>query len=295
MALKIFYTDDDLNTLAGVAILKVKHPGAKLFKVDSPDNFPLEVIDRMDALALIGFCPTQFDIMEKVIELSSVLWVIGQTTEMKEQIERHDLHNRIYFPSKALVSNKYAICELAYPLLNNNKKANYFLTLLGRYAISDYSDDNTIPFYHALKAWFKPNFAEMQQWSKLINLPRPSDEKYFLDLIKQGKLILSYIKRENEILAEKECFETKFKGKSAIAVNRPYVDKDFFDSIHKKQALKICFGIQKDKWRTTIYSDTVDVLDLAKEYNPKGNKNVVSFTTDINVIKPKGKKVVRNN
>jgi len=279
MPLNIFYKEDDFDCITSAAICKSKHSKSKLIPVK--DQFPIEKVKRIDAVCIIGCCPEEFETLENIWNLASVLWIIDNRSEIKHTAETHNFKERLTFPSDILYDTSKSNCSMIYSFLNEGKNPNYFLTLVSNYVRNDHEDDNTLPFIYGLKSWLHLDLRDPQNWKRLVYPLRDADQKHLYELIQRGKHIKSYLEKENEKAAKKECFEMTFEGHKAIAVSRPYVSREFFDPVYnpKKHDLKVCFGIEYNMWKVIIYSDKVDVYKLTEKYGGFGSASTVLFRT----------------
>jgi len=283
--MKIYYHSNDLDGLASGALFKIKHPGADMYPVDYGQPFPVDEINVADVVAIVDFCPDDFDIIEKIIEKASILWLIDHHVTTREKADKHNLKRRLKKPSEFVTDSdeeKYAACELTYMWMHNTTKVPYYLTLLGRYDIWDHSDPNVLPFQYAARAWLDDPRKDLQKWKKLIYMPRSTDEKYMQGLIDKGKLIMEYVRKEHEKFAQNECFELEFNGYKALAVNRPYTGSHFFNSVYdpKKHDMVMSFGFNGKNWKVSMYSDKIDVSKIATTYQGGGHQGAAGFTVD---------------
>ncbi|MCF8012493.1 MAG: hypothetical protein K9L56_14570 [Clostridiales bacterium] len=283
---KCYYHGNDLDGLASGALMRMKHPKAHMYPVDYGQPFPIDEINQYDVVAIVDFCPDDFDIIEEIIKRASIFWLIDHHVTTREKANKHNLKKRLKDPSVFITDSdeeRYAACELVYMWMHNvgYDKVPYYLSLLGRYDVWDHSNPDTLPFQYAARAWFDDPRKDMQKWKKLFNENITANKQQLQGLVEKGRLIREYERKQNSQFANKECFEVEFEGYKAIAVNRPYTGSKFFDSVYdsKRHDLMISFGWNGKAWSLSFYSEKIDVSQIARKYGGGGHAGSAGFTT----------------
>ena len=278
---KIFSHRGDLDGWASAAIALPTAGRAKpeLHLVEYGEPFPAEIIQEHDKVIILDFCPEDPDMVQEIIEKSSVFWWIDHHVSSRRMVEEHNFLDLLSPPSAFITDseeNPMAACELAYMFFKKveYKDIPYHIRLLGRYDIWDHTDKQTLPFQYAMRAYLDPPTQDMQKWKKLIN-PSKTDLELFKRLIDAGTYIKMYEDKKNASIAKHLCFEMEFEGYRTIAVNRILESSLFFKEVYnpKKHDLMLQFGWDGNQWKLSFRSDkkTVDCSKLAEKYSGGGH------------------------
>lgn len=98
------------------------------------------------------------------------------------------------------------------------------------------------------------------------------------DLIMKGATMLEYrdgFMREYTKLG----FEVNFEGYRCFAMNIGHANSEFFKAVSDKgYDILMPFVFNGEKWTVSMYSQNIDVSEIAKRYGGGGHKNAAGFT-----------------
>jgi oligoribonuclease NrnB/cAMP/cGMP phosphodiesterase (DHH superfamily) len=144
--------------------------------------------------------------------------------------------------------------------------------LLGRYDVWDHKNPEVLPFQYGIR--LKNTNPNESLWRALF-----SKVSYLLvdKIIADGKLVLQYVKQENERYCKSGALEVEIEGYRCIAINRMLASSQIFDSVwdREKYDMMVTFSIGKEKtWRLSFYTDKddIDCSTLAKKLGGGGHK-----------------------
>jgi oligoribonuclease NrnB/cAMP/cGMP phosphodiesterase (DHH superfamily) len=279
MVHRIFFHEGDLDGWASAAIYALRKQKYTLHPVDYGKKFPWEVVEDDDIVVILDFCPDDPEMIQRTMERVPVFYWIDHHKSSRKMYKENNFH-KIHTPPGQFITDsdeeQYAACELTYMFVHEceYKDVPYYVRLLGRWDVGDYSDRQTEPFQYAMNAYLPNPIDNLQQWKKLIR-PSTSDHKLFQKLIESGKYIKLYQEKRDEKECKRLCFEIEFEGFRALCVNRILVGTSYFKSIYnpKLHDLLIQFGFQGDNWKLSFRSikDEVDCSLIAEKYNGGGH------------------------
>ena len=201
MSHRIFFNEASLDGQASAAIYALRKNKYTLHPVDYGKKFPWDIIEDDDIVVILDFCPDDPDMIQRTMERVPVFYWIDHHTSSRKLYEENNFKN-IHTPPGRFITDsdevKYAACELTYMFVHDceYKDVPYYIRLIGRYDIGDYSDRQAEPFQYAMKAWLSNPIDNLQQWKKLLR-PSTSDHKLFQKLIESGKYIKLYEDKKN--------------------------------------------------------------------------------------------------
>ena len=103
------------------------------------------------------------------------------------------------------------------------------------------------------------------------------------DILGDGEVIMSYQRKQDKIYAAEMAYTAEFEGFKAIAMNKTFINSAAFKSVYdpEKHDLMIAYGIiEPGKIRYSLYSDKIDVSEIAKKYGGGGHKGAAGFYSD---------------
>jgi oligoribonuclease NrnB/cAMP/cGMP phosphodiesterase (DHH superfamily) len=274
---RVFFHGSDFDGWASVAIYALRKINTVMYPVEYGQKIPLEVVEKNDIVAILDFCPDDFEEVQRIMEMVPVFYWIDHHKTSRKMYKEHRFE-AIHTPPGQFITDSEeeprAACELTYMYLYGCEYQDipYYIRLLGRWDVGDYSDKQTIPFQYAMRAWLKHPMENLQQWKKLL-YPSKSDHKLFQKLIEAGKYIKLYEEKKNEKEAKTLCFEMEFEGYKTLAVNRILLGSDFFQSLYnpKIHDLMLQFGYVDGQWKLSFRSETIDCAELAERFNAGGH------------------------
>jgi len=281
-----FYHSADLDGYASAAIVKSKYKDAILRGIDYGKDFPLNEINKNDSVMMVDFSIQPF---VKMVELQShcnLVWIDHHKSAIENY--RKFVNENPNFSISGLLGIGAGACQLVWEYLYPYCKIPYWVKLLSNYDVWDHSDPNTLFFQYGMRV--KDVHPESENWY-LKDLDAVDLETEFI--IKDGKLILDYQKRQDEIYVKSYGFETTLlRGNldygvkseyKAIAVNKGMTNSKIFDSVWDSNKYDVmvtfCKLPETPLWTVSIYSDknNVDCSLIASSHCGGGYKGAAGF------------------
>lgn len=280
---QLFYESSGFDGQCCAAIYKTIKYNCKFNPVLRGEIFDDTDIDTdFDVVSLFNFCPDDPYIIQTLIEKVPVLYWFDHHESSRIMYKKEKFH-RIHTPPGVFVSDLPRVprgsCELFYMHKHECEydAIPYYIRLLGRYEIGDYSDPNTIPFQYAMKSWLPDPSVDMQQWKKIIR-PSSSDHTFFKKMIEHGKYIRMYAEKEARKQSAALSFEMDFEGLRTLAINSNVDNSLLFESNYDKEKhdLVLQFVYHNAYWKLSLRSDKgkVHCGMIAKRYGGDGYKHM---------------------
>lgn len=282
------YHSKDLDGYCSGAIVKRKYPNIKLIGFDYGQKLPIEEIPEGEPVIMIDVSLP----MEQMVELS--VRSKGQFTWIDHHVSAIKDYNKFVGSVRpfcvAILQDGIAACEIAWMYLFSNRFMPKSVSLLGKYDTWRNSDreewDNEImPFQYGMRMICSSAETFPQE---LLQAYSVTDDKRVVEIIHDGKNILSYQKVQNE-RACKNAFEFEFEGLRAIGLNNGGANSQVFESVYdeNKHDIMMPFVFTGEFWKVSLYTtkDEIDCSAIAKSKGGGGHKKAAGFeVADINSI-----------
>ena len=231
-------------------------------------------------IVIIDFSMQTFEDWDRLARMArSIVWI----DHHKSAIEDWSLIGT--FPSDwcgfiAYTNTKKAGCELAWEYFFRKVPMPRAVSLLGRYDVWDHSDPDVLPFQYGMRNLdLRPDIGrDLILWDQFLKC---YDSSLVTETIFNGKLILNYQKREDEIGAKAGCFTLEWEGLTWICANRGGRGSQFFDSVWNSEKFDGMMGFSwnGECWTFGLYSDKdgVDCGSIAKKYGGGGHRGAAGF------------------
>lgn len=268
--MKVFYHSGDLDGKCAGAIVKKRFPEAVLIGIDYGEDFPWGEVDDKTFMVDFSLSPKEM----KSLNNMTLLYFIDHHKSTIDRVEAMSAPSVI----KGLRSDKVAACELTWQYLFSGEKVPYAVKLLSLYDCWDHRDFMVLPFQYGVRLMeTDPN--NQTVWGKLFGLKK--EDSLVDKLCENGKLILNYLKKNNVLVCEKAAFEMEFHGLACLALNSFTANSKVFDSVEEgKYDMFIIFRFVKDKWVVSLFSEKMDVSQIAIKHNGGGHPGASGFVCD---------------
>lgn len=243
-------------------------PNTEIIEVDYKDDLQ-PLIDKIlpgERVVIVDFSFFKDD-MEKVLEKTNdIIWIDHHKTVIGRKYSKE---------VKGLRSTEHSGCELTWMYCVGGQMPRS-VELIGdmdtwkwKYGIE------TERFCEGLKLYdHHPN---NYIWEELF-----SDQSF--DLLKalgdEGKIAIKYRESFCKEYRASYGFETLFEGYKTYVVGLPGFGSKLFGDKIKEYPLCMNFEYDGKKWEIGIYSETVDVSEIAVKYNGGGHKGAGGWVTD---------------
>ena len=273
------YHSKDLDGYTSGAIVKRKYPDAKLIGYDYGQ--PLEIEATGEPIIMVDVS-VPMATMLKLAQMSNFqfTWIdhhVSAINDYKQFTEGKESF------CVAILEDGISACEGAWKYLFPNEEMPEAVELLGEY--DTWRNGNKIRWENHVLPF---QFGMRQICNSPETFPDYLLEKKntrfgqdVLNVIRDGKLILSYQAMINESQCKRAAFESTLGGLRAICLNGGGLGSDTFKSVYDetKHDLMIPFQFNGKFWTVSLYTtkDEVDCSAIAKSMGGGGHKKAAGF------------------
>ena len=282
--MKCFYHNDPDGKCAAYWVGRAHPlPPHDFIPIGYHDAFPLETIAPNEQVYIVDFSIPPEEMTQLLQTTPNVTWIDHHKTAM----EKYSNYPR---PIRGVRLDGIAACMLTYCYLNHmtdrgkgdivpfdilmTKKAPMFTKLIADWDVwkFEYGDD-TRYFQTAFKSLdFTPGSKE---WDFMTFYPG----KQVKSLIKEGRTMMRYRDQWAKSYCDARGFATTFEGHRCYALNLGLCNSDYFKSVSQEECdMLISFSYDGIHWHYSLYSQTVDVSEIAKKYGGGGHRGAAGFT-----------------
>lgn len=234
-------------------------------EVDYKDEIRVDLIQENEKIVIVDFS-FKPEVMKKVCEKTKeIIWLDHHKTafEYKYDCEIDGIRDE-----------KWAGCELAW------------LYFAGE--IEDMPNSVKLIGDRDKWAWKYPDTANFNQGIKLYDVSPKSDlwedllfkEKLSPKIIEDGKTCIKFRDNFCADYTKSYGFETEFAGYKAFAIGIYMFGSEAFGKRIKEYPLCLSFEFDGKKWIIGLYSETIDVSEIAKANGGGGHKGAAGFVVD---------------
>ena len=267
---KCFFHSADLDGHCSGAIVKLINPDFNLIGIDYGQSFPWDSIQKNEIVYMIDFS-LPIDQMIKLNKMCKLYWIDHHISKIKEAKE----HNFTASGVQILNTNQ-AACELTWKYLFPRLPIPLGVYLLGRYDVWDHSNPKTLPFQYGMRLYDTNPKTSKFDWKTILHIDKVNE------IIKNGKIILTYEKMQNQKYCNACAFETELDGFKCLAINKRLTNSQLFESLwdNTKFDIMLTFGFMHGSWAVSLYTDKTDtdVSIIAKNHGGGGHKQAAGFT-----------------
>lgn len=254
----------------------------KFIEIDYRMKFPIETIKANEQIYIVDFSISPDEMRELLKITKNVTWIDHHKTAI-------DKYKDFEYDIRGIRYNGIAGCMLTYCYLHHMTQrgegqiksfnismtddAPMFTKLIADWDVwkFDYGD-NTRLFQTAFNAYnFEPS---SENWLKFLE-----ENGFEKQMINEGKTMTRF--RDNWAKNYMSIgFETIFEGHKCFAVNLGMANSEYFKSLPQdKYEILIPFSFDGDLYKFSMYSQTVDVSEIALKYGGGGHKGAAGFQT----------------
>jgi uncharacterized protein len=237
-------------------------------QMDYKDAVPgpwLEELKDKDVIIVdFSFKP---ELMETIVSLAkSVTWIDHHVTA--KEYPYQDLPGLRNFEDKAMAG-----CELTWQYYFTHVPMPAAVKIIGDYDKWALQIPESKAFYEVMKTI--DTDPHLQIWDELFDM-----DQAVLDTINsQGRAILAYRDQYCDGLCKSFGFETQIDGFNAYACNQFMFGSGGFGKRFKEYPICIAFIYDGLNYTVSLYSETVDVSQIAHRYGGGGHKGAAGFVT----------------
>lgn len=257
----------------------------EFFPVDYAKPFPFEKIEDDERVYIVDYSISPEEMTRLLGITKDVTWI----DHHKTAIEKYEGFN------VAIAGIRYdgiAACLLTFAYLNHMtdggngdiKPFNPFITEYAPLFTKLIADNDVWKFeYGNDTKYFMTAFTAYDGLQKSLWewLDSP-DDVGAKDLINDGKGMMTFRDSWAKSYCEAKGFEATLEDRRCFAMNIGLCNMDYFKSVGDKgYEILISFCFDGSKWTVSLYSETVDVSEIAKKYGGGGHKGASGFQCDI--------------
>lgn len=267
-----FWVYKDVEIIDGYA--------SEFIEIDYRMKFPMEIIQPNEQIYIVDFSISPEEMKELLKITKDVTWIDHHKTAI-------ETYKEFEYNLRGVRYDGIAGCMLTYCYLHHmtrrgqgeiksfdlsmTENAPMFTKLIADWDVWKFDfGDNTRYFQTAFQAYdFKPN---SKKWLKFFE-----EDDFEQEMISEGIVMTRY--RDSwakEYM--KMGFETIFEGHKCFAVNLGMANSDYFKSLPKGEyEILMPFSFNGDLFKVSMYSEFVDVSEIAVKYGGGGHKGASGF------------------
>ena len=290
--MKCFYHNDSDGKCAAYWVHQA-YPNAKpsdFIQMDYHKEFPFEVITDNEQVYIVDFSipPEEMSILLKITP--NVTWVDHHITAIEK-------YENFPEPIRGIRCNGIAACMLTYCYLNHmtdrgrgkekpfdkkmTHKAPMFTTLIADWDVWKFDFGNDTRYFQM--AFNSLDFTPgSKEWDYMTLYP----DMQVKTLIENGKTIKQHRDEWAKSYCKARGFATTFEGHRCYAMNLGLCNSEYFDSQnHEDYDIYIPFSFDGRNWHYSLYSQKINVSEIAKKYGGGGHRGASGFTWDSLLLK----------
>jgi len=275
--MKCFYHSADLDGHCSGELVRRLYPDCEMIGINYGDSFPWGRIGEdgdKEGVVMVDFALQPFSDMIKLWEMLDkhyLIWI----DHHKSAIEEWKTAGSPAITGVRRIGE--AGCELTHEYFYPRSEMPMAVYYLGRYDVWDHKLPPVLPFQYGMKLHNTLPGAGI--WDVVLG---QYGRRNTAQIVADGGTILKYIEADNKRYLRSYSFDTKIDGFSAVAVNRGLTNSKLFDTIPQgpygpQVLITFCWDPKADKWTVSLYSDTVDVSEIANRRGGGGHKGAAGF------------------
>lgn len=278
--MKCFYHNDMDGKCAAFwvvyAAARDKYNNCQVIPIDYRDKFPLDTIEPGEHVYIVDFS-IQPDEMRELLKITNnVTWIDHHKTAIEKYADfEHEIRGVRY--------DGIAGCELTWIYLHR-------LTDCGTGPIKEFDPTYRVEVPIATRLigdrdvwqWKFGNETKMFYAGLQLRNTTPYSPVWMEVLcdikhvIQDGIIVEEYKKQQREYLIKNYAFEVVFEGYKAIACNSKD-SSELFGELIKSYDFVITFIFDGNQYVVSLFSEKVDVSQIAKKYGGGGHKKAAGF------------------
>lgn len=277
----VFHHNDADGRCAAAIVLKWAKENGRVLRfveMDYSMSCPLDIIKLLEMVVIVDFS-FKPEVMERILNKvgeENIIWCDHHVTA-KEYDYGFEVKGRRDFSHKGLSG-----CELTWAHFFSNEPLPLAVNLIGDYdAWRLEMEPECFEFYEGLK--LEDQHPEAPIWTALISA---SDKDHIVHTIKSGgKVAIKYRDNYCADLMKAHGYETVIgmagaQGYQAYATNMFMFGSKGFGEKFKQYPICIAYIHNGEKFIVSLYSETVDVSEIAKFYGGGGHKGAAGFACE---------------
>lgn len=257
--MKCFYHEDNDGKCAG-AIVKRKYPECECIPINYGHEFPFNKIKPEENIYIVDYS-IEPDEMKYLLELASqVVWI----DHHKTAIEKYGSWGQDIFGVR---KDGISGCELTWRHLFPDELIPEIVILIGDRDIWKWEYGDRTKYTH-LGLGLLDLKPESLNWVDLFK----SDPIQMEQILSAGKTISLYKEQSNKNYFDSYAYQAEFAGYDCIAMNKGACGSEAFGNAIKEYDICISYGHFGNYFTVSLYSEKVDVSEIAKTFEYKGKR-----------------------
>ena len=262
------YHHNDADGRCAAAIVYQKYPEAQMIEVGYKDKIGVETIKKDEWIWIVDFS-FKPEVMKQVLKKTKyVVWIDHHKTAMEYDYGRE---------LNGIRDNDYSGCELTWQYFHgdNNPNVPEVVKLIGDYDNWIFRfGDRTRHFHSGLRLYDCDPKSEF--WVQLFK----NENNFVEEVISKGRICMLFQDNICEDYRKSFGFKTELGGYRCYAMNLYKFGSRTFGKLFHTYDICIAFAFDGMQWTVGLYSEKVDVGNLAKKYGGGGHTGAAGFTCD---------------
>jgi oligoribonuclease NrnB/cAMP/cGMP phosphodiesterase (DHH superfamily) len=273
--MKIFYHNDADGKVAATLVYNTfPFENAQLYPMQYEISFPFNEIKENEVVYILDYSIEPYE-MERLLNITeNVIWIDHHKTAIAK-------YKEFPFEITGIRYDGIAGCELTWLWLNNKNAEDRDLIpktirMIGDRDVWQFQLEDTKLFYDGFGLIDSNPMSD-----KMRQLFYDYDNYVMKRCIANGKLISKF--KENTRLSSVKgyAYEVEFEGHKGLACNTLDRTSEFFGDRFDDYDFCSCFAWIGDKWSISLYSQKIDVSEIAVKYGGGGHKGASGFSISV--------------
>jgi len=249
----------------------------KCLSFNHGEIFPIENIDKDEGVVIVDFSLTP-DVMSDLLDITkNVVWIDHHISAIEGLVDFKNVpglrsidfsgceltwlffHQKIDGHNLNLTDDLLGLCPKSFRLIGDRD--------VWRFKYGDQSKW----FHEAFKLLGEPSPEDNESWDKLTFKTS--------DLMKDGKLLCEHSKMLNKASIDKWAYESYFHGFKILVCNSTVFSSELFGDRIKDYPFVAVYCHNGNNWAVSMYSENMDVVDIAKEHGGGGHPRACGFVS----------------
>lgn len=267
--MKCFYHSVDLDGKCSAAIIKDMYQQCELFPINYGQPFPIKKIKQREEVYIVDFTLQPFEQMIELEKYANLIWIDHHSSSIEESISRNFQH------IKGIRDSRLAACELVWNYIHKSPIPPC-INLLGRYDVWDLTNRDVLPFQYGMRTINSEPTSDI--WKQVFN----SSDEFIYGMISKGRVVLDYLKIDDEEYLHSFCSEIIFEDYKCLCVNKGKTSSQLFESKWNEDTYDIMMTfcrLPSKLWTISMYTTKkhINVGRIAKKYRGGGHTQAAGF------------------
>ena len=284
--MKVFYHRDADGKCAGYIARNFITKGdivglgssVECISINYNEEFPIDRIREDEGVVIVDFSLNPDVMSDLVKKTHNVIWIDHHISA----IEKLDSFKHV----RGLRSVDFSGCELTWlyfhdKIEGHNIKIKEKMLEFCPKSFRLIGDRDVWRFQYGDESrWFNEAF-------KLMGSPCPEDEEAWEkltfqtdELLKNGKLLCEHTAMINKAFTDTWAYEAYLEGYKILVCNSAISGSEIFGDRVKDYPFVAVYCHNGKNWTTSLYSESMDIVEIAKERGGGGHPRACGFTSD---------------